>query len=69
VSACPVCGKPVDPLRAPAVAVVGGKIVSFCSKEHAASSTSATSATSATDSRPARKDATPAKRKDATPVP
>jgi YHS domain-containing protein len=30
---CPVCGKPVDPLRAPAVSVREGKIVAFCSKE------------------------------------
>ncbi|HSD88607.1 MAG TPA: hypothetical protein VLB44_13860 [Kofleriaceae bacterium] len=31
---CPVCGKPVDPLRAPAVSVRDGKVVPFCSKEH-----------------------------------
>jgi HEAT repeat protein/YHS domain-containing protein len=31
---CPVCGKPVDPLRAPAVSVREGKVVPFCSKEH-----------------------------------
>jgi HEAT repeat protein/YHS domain-containing protein len=30
---CPVCGKPVDPLRAPAVSVREGKVVAFCSKE------------------------------------
>jgi HEAT repeat protein/YHS domain-containing protein len=30
---CPVCGKPVDPLRAPAVSVRDGKVVAFCSKE------------------------------------
>jgi HEAT repeat protein len=66
MSACPVCGKAVDPLRAPAVAVVGGKVVGFCSKEHAASASSG-------DSRPvARKDATPIPKRrdrDATPVP
>ena len=33
MSACPTCGKPVDPLRAPAVGVRDGKVVSFCSKE------------------------------------
>lgn len=33
VSACPTCGKPVDPLRAPAVGVRDGKVVGFCSKE------------------------------------
>ncbi len=30
---CPNCGKPVDPLRAPAVGVREGKVVSYCSKE------------------------------------
>ncbi len=62
MSACPTCGKAVDPLRAPAVSVMGGKIVSFCSKDCAAT----------VESRPvARRDATPIppKRKDATPVP
>ncbi|HEY3807099.1 MAG TPA: hypothetical protein VGL61_31070 [Kofleriaceae bacterium] len=58
--ACPTCGKPVDPLRAPAVAVKNAKVVSFCSKECADAPAT-----------PARKDATPipAKRKDATPIP
>lgn len=36
MSSCPVCGKPVDPIRAPAVAVRDGKVISYCSKEHAA---------------------------------
>ncbi len=63
MSACPVCGKPVDPLRAPAVAVVGGKVVSYCSKEHAASAAPGVAAVR-------RRDATPIpKRRDATPVP
>lgn len=31
--ACPTCGKPVDPLRAPAVKVTEGKVVPYCSKE------------------------------------
>ncbi|HEY5950953.1 MAG TPA: hypothetical protein VIV40_35920 [Kofleriaceae bacterium] len=31
--ACPTCGKPVDPLRAPAVRVTAGKVVPYCSKE------------------------------------
>jgi HEAT repeat protein len=30
---CPTCGKPVDALRAPAVGVRDGKVVSFCSRE------------------------------------
>jgi HEAT repeat protein len=30
---CPTCGKPVDPLRAPAAKVRDGKIVAYCSKE------------------------------------
>lgn len=30
---CPHCHAPVDPLRAPAVSVVGGRIVHFCSAE------------------------------------
>jgi HEAT repeat protein len=66
MSACPVCGKQVDPIRAPAVAVVGGKVIGYCSKEHAASAESRPVAMP----RPSR-DATPipAKRKDATPVP
>ena len=36
MTTCPVCGKPVDPIRAPAVGVRDGKVVSYCSKEHAA---------------------------------
>ncbi|HTR54249.1 MAG TPA: HEAT repeat domain-containing protein [Kofleriaceae bacterium] len=32
-TACPTCGKPVDPLRAPAVGVRDGRVVGFCSKE------------------------------------
>jgi HEAT repeat protein len=32
---CPICGKPVDSLRAPAVGVRDGKVVSYCSREHA----------------------------------
>ena len=31
MSACPICGKPVDPLRAPAVKVRDGKVIAFCS--------------------------------------
>jgi len=33
MSACPTCGNPVDPLRAPAVLVRDGKVVGFCSKD------------------------------------
>ncbi len=36
MTTCPVCGKPVDPIRAPAVGVRDGKVVSYCSKAHAA---------------------------------
>ncbi len=36
MSSCPICGKPVDPLRAPAVSVRDGKVVGYCSKECAA---------------------------------
>jgi cation transport ATPase len=32
--ACPACGKPVDPLRAPVVAILDGRFVYFCSQEH-----------------------------------
>src|SRR6478672_7199149 len=30
---CPICGKPVDALRAPAVRVDAGKVIPFCSKD------------------------------------
>ncbi len=30
---CPICQKPVDPIRAPAVKVRAGKVVAFCSSE------------------------------------
>ncbi len=30
---CPTCGKDVDPLRAPAVRVIAGKITAYCSAE------------------------------------
>jgi len=33
MTACPICGKPVDSLRAPAVKVRAGKVVAFCSSE------------------------------------
>ena len=62
MSACPTCGKPVDSLRAPAVAVKGGKVLAFCSKECAG----------AGESRPVVVSSTPkpaAPRKDATPPP
>jgi YHS domain-containing protein len=35
MTTCPVCGKPVDPLRAPAVGVRDGKVISYCSRAHA----------------------------------
>src|SRR5579862_9742592 len=28
---CPTCGKPLDPLRAPSVKVIAGRITAFCS--------------------------------------
>jgi HEAT repeat protein len=31
VAACPTCQRDVDPIRAPAVRVIGGKVVAFCS--------------------------------------
>jgi hypothetical protein len=37
---CPTCGKPVDPLRAPAVRVTAGKVVPYCSKDCAAAAES-----------------------------
>jgi HEAT repeat protein len=40
MTTCPTCGKPVDPLRAPAVGVRAGKVVPFCSKECAAATES-----------------------------
>ena len=35
-SPCPICGTPVDSLRAPAVGVRSGKVVAYCSRECAA---------------------------------
>lgn len=37
MTSCPACGKTVDPLRAPAVGVRDGRVVSYCSRECAAS--------------------------------
>lgn len=34
-TSCPICGKPVDPLRARHVGVRAGKVVAYCSPEHA----------------------------------
>ena len=34
-TSCPICGKPVDPLRARHVGVRSGKVVAYCSPEHA----------------------------------
>lgn len=31
--ACPTCGQPIDALRAPALRVVGGKVIAYCSAE------------------------------------
>ena len=63
---CPTCGKPVDSLRAPAVAVKGGKVISFCSKECAAAGESRPVVTSAAAA-PKRRDATPPPTKKRTP--
>jgi len=55
MSACPTCGKPVDPLRAPAVGVRSGKVVGFCSKECVAEAVTAPiSAPQAQAKKPAR---------------
>ncbi len=59
---CPTCGKPVDTLRAPAVRVSAGKVVSYCSKECATAAetqpvkvpTAARAPSSAERSRPAK---------------
>lgn len=34
-TSCPICGKPVDPLRSRHVGVRAGKVVAYCSAEHA----------------------------------
>jgi HEAT repeat protein/YHS domain-containing protein len=47
MTTCPTCGKTVDPLRAPAVSVRDGKVVSFCSRECAAAAESKPVVTSA----------------------
>lgn len=36
MTSCPNCGKPVDPVRAPAAKVRDGRVVAYCSKECAA---------------------------------
>ena len=53
---CPTCGKPVDPLRAPAVGVRDGKVISYCSRECAAAAESRPIITSAA---PPRGEPTP----------
>ena len=40
MTTCPTCGTAVDPLRAPAVGVRDGKVVSYCSRECAAAAES-----------------------------
>jgi YHS domain-containing protein len=32
MSACPTCGKPIDPLRAPVATVRSGRVVGYCSE-------------------------------------
>ena len=49
MSACPTCGKPVDPLRARAVAVIDGKVVGFCSAGCAAEAGAKQSVSSAAE--------------------
>jgi HEAT repeat protein/YHS domain-containing protein len=49
MTTCPTCGKPVDPLRAPAVGVREGKVVPFCSKECAAATESKPTAAPASE--------------------
>src|SRR5260221_6818567 len=50
MTTCPTCGKTVDPLRAPAVSVRDGKVVSFCSRECKAAAESQPVVTSAAKS-------------------
>ena len=58
-SSCPVCGKPVDALRAPAVKVRAGKVIGYCSQACAQSA----------ETKPVVVAAVTAARKDQTPVP
>jgi HEAT repeat protein len=41
MNSCPTCGKPVDPLRAPAAKIKAGKVVAYCSKECSAAADTA----------------------------
>ncbi len=69
MSACPVCGKTVDALRAPAAKIRDGKIVAYCSKECATAADTQPVAKPAPE--PAKPVAAPkpAKRTPATGVP
>lgn len=58
---CPICDKPVDPLRAPAVKVTAGKVVPFCSKECAAAAETKPTRVPAQLAKPAESRAEPAK--------
>jgi HEAT repeat protein len=70
MSACPVCGKPVDALRAPAAKIRDGKIVAYCSKECATAADTQPVAKVAGADKPAPKPAAVAtKRTPATGVP
>lgn len=52
MTTCPVCNKPVDPLRARAVGVRDGKIVAYCSAECAAAGEAAPKTQAVFDSGP-----------------
>ncbi len=75
MTACPACGRPVDPLRARAVGVREGKVVGFCSAECARSMESKptaipTGTTPSLDSGPVIEIISETKpRREATPVP
>jgi len=64
---CPTCGKPVDPLRAPAVRVTAGKVVPYCSKECAAAAETQPMKVPVTTSAPAAETKASAKAKLRTP--
>ncbi len=50
---CPTCGKPVDPLRAPAAKIKAGRVVAYCSKECASAADTAPVAKPAPEPAPA----------------
>src|SRR5262245_22283833 len=63
---CPNCQKTVDPLRAPAAKIVGGKVMTFCSPECARGEKPAEVSEAVADAAPVP---TPAPRVESAPVP